>query len=47
MNKLLLLSRIKSLIFVFKSSTGYNTRFIYRNKGKGTKFLLYIQKYMS
>ena len=32
MNKLLLLSRIKDLTFVFKSSTEYNIDFIYHKK---------------
>ena len=40
MNKLLLLSRIKDFIFVLKSSIEYNTNFMYRKKGKGTKFVL-------
>ena len=43
MNKHLLLSRIKGLIFVLKSSTEYNTDFIYSKKGKRSKFLLYTQ----
>ena len=40
MNKLFLLSRIKGLIFVLKSSTEYIIDFIYHKKGKQTKFPL-------
>ena len=43
MNKILLLSRIKGLIFVLKPSTEYITYFIYRKKGKSTKFLFQIK----
>ena len=39
MNKHLLLSCIKTLTFVLKSSTEYNIHFIYHKKGKQTKFL--------
>ena len=38
----MLLSSIKGLIFVFKSSTEYNTDLIYHKKGRWTKFLFYI-----
>ena len=34
MNQLLLLSRIRGLMFVLKSYTEYNIDFIYRKKGK-------------
>ena len=44
MNKVLLLSHIKSLIFVLNSFIEYNTDFIYCKKGKQTKFLFQTQK---
>ena len=44
MNKTLLLSHIKELIFVLKSLIEYNIDFIYSKKSKHTKFLLSTQK---
>ena len=35
-----MLSRVKALVFVRKSSTKYNIDFIYHKKGKQTKFIL-------
>ena len=43
MNKLFLLSHIKGLIFVLKSSIEYNIDFIQRKKGEQTKSLLQTQ----